>query len=190
MSKWSGRNALYYGDNLAVLRESIPDESVDLIYLDPPFNSNASHNMLFKSPDGDQSAAQIEAFDDTWHWTDVAESAYREVLTSGNSDASEMLRAMRSFLAETDVLACMTFPPAHRVKLHSTNPLGRLNGEIKRRTEVVGIFPNEAAIIRLLGAILLEQNDECSVQRSRYLSLETIAILGDNPLVSLPDMAA
>jgi putative transposase len=91
--------------------------------------------------------------------------------------------------AETDVLAYMTFPAAHRSKLHSTNPLERLNGEIKRRTEVVGIFPNEAAIVRLVGAILLEQNDEWSVQRSRYLSLETIASLSDNALVSLPDMA-
>ena len=92
--------------------------------------------------------------------------------------------------AETDVLAYMTFPPAHRAKLHSTNPLERLNGEIKRRTEVVGIFPNEAAIVRLVGAILLEQNDEWMVQRSRYLSLETIATLSDNPVVSLPNMAA
>jgi transposase-like protein len=92
--------------------------------------------------------------------------------------------------AESDVLAYMTFPTAHRAKLHSTNPLERLNGEIKRRTEVVGIFPNEAAIIRLVGAILLEQNDEWSVQRSRYLSLETIATLGDTPIVSLPDIAA
>ena len=92
--------------------------------------------------------------------------------------------------AEPDVLAYMTFPAAHRAKLHSTNPLERLNGEIKRRTEVVGIFPNEAAIVRLVGAILLEQNDEWAVQRSRYLSLETIATLSDNPMVSLPDMAA
>ena len=92
--------------------------------------------------------------------------------------------------AETDVLAYMTFPTAHRAKLHSTNPLERLNGKIKRRTEVVGILPNEAAITRLVGAILLEQNDERAVQRSRYLSLDTIATLSDNPIVSLPDMAA
>jgi transposase-like protein len=91
---------------------------------------------------------------------------------------------------ETDVLAYMAFPTAHRTKLHSTNPLERLNGEIKRRTEVVGIFPNEAAAIRLIGAILLEQNDEWVVQRSRYLSLESVAALGDNPIVSLPIMSA
>jgi len=68
----------------------------------------------------------------------------------------------------------MSFPTAHRTKLHSTNPIERLNGEIKRRTEVVGIFPNEAAIVRLFGAILLEQNDEWAVQRARYMTLETI----------------
>jgi len=86
---------------------------------------------------------------------------------------------------ETDVLAYMTFPPAHRLKLHSTNSLERLNGEIKRRTEVVAIFPNEAAVIRLVGAILLEQNDEWVVQRARYMTLETLAPLSDDPLVSL-----
>ena len=91
--------------------------------------------------------------------------------------------------AEADVLAYMTFPVAHRPKLHSTNPIERLNGEIKRRTEVVGIFPNEAAITRLVGAILLEQNDEWAVQRARYMSLETIAPVSDDPIVMLSAVA-
>jgi putative transposase len=92
--------------------------------------------------------------------------------------------------SEADVLAYMTFPSQHRAKLHSTNPLERLNGEIKRRTEVVGIFPNEAAITRLVGAILLEQNDEWAVQRARYMTLETITALSDDPIVNLPLAAA
>jgi len=92
--------------------------------------------------------------------------------------------------AEPDVLAYMAFPAQHRAKLHSTNPLERLNGEIKRRTEVVGIFPNEDAITRLVGAILLEQNDEWAVQRARYMTLETIAPVSDDPLVSLPALAS
>jgi putative transposase len=92
--------------------------------------------------------------------------------------------------AEADVLAYMDFPTAHRSKLHSTNPLERLNGEVKRRTDVVGIFPNGDAIIRLVGAILLEQNDEWAVQRARYMTLETIAPLSDNSIVSLPAVAA
>ena len=87
--------------------------------------------------------------------------------------------------AEPDVLAYMTFPKEHRAKLHSTNPIERLNGEIKRRTEVVGIFPNEAAITRLVGAILMEQSDEWAVQRARYMTLETMAPLSDNPIVML-----
>jgi transposase-like protein len=92
--------------------------------------------------------------------------------------------------AEEDVLAFMTFPKEHRAKIHSTNPIERLNGEIKRRTEVVGIFPNEASITRLVGAILLEQNDEWAVQRARYMTLETIAPLGDDPILMLPAVAA
>src|SRR3954452_7802057 len=92
--------------------------------------------------------------------------------------------------AEADVLAYMTFPAAHRTKLHSTTPLERLNGEIKRRTDVVGIFPNEAAITRLVGAILLEQNDEWAVQRARYITLETLPPMSDDPSVSLTAIAS
>jgi putative transposase len=91
--------------------------------------------------------------------------------------------------AEEDVLAYMTFPKEHRAKIHSTNPLERLNGEVKRRTEVVGIFPNEAAITRLVGAILLEQNDEWAVQRARYMTLETIAPMRDDLTLMLPAAA-
>lgn len=91
--------------------------------------------------------------------------------------------------AEDDVLAHKGFPKEHRSKIHSTNPLERLNGEIKRRTEVVGIFPNEPAIYRLVGALLLEQNDERALQR-RYMPLETLAEVGDNPNISLPAVAA
>ncbi len=91
--------------------------------------------------------------------------------------------------AEPGVLAFMTFPKEHRAKLHSTNPIERLNGEIKRRTEVVGIFTNDEAIIRLVGAILLEQNDEWAVQRARYMTLETINQVSNDHLVSLQAVA-
>ena len=81
-------------------------------------------------------------------------------------------------------------PEGSSLEIHSTNPIERLNGEIKRRTDVVGIFPNEDAITRLVGALLLEQNDEWAVQRGRYMSLETIAPLSDDPIVKLPAVAA
>jgi transposase-like protein len=83
----------------------------------------------------------------------------------------------------------MDFPKEHWAKICSTNPIERLNGEIKRRTDVVGIFPNDDAIIRLVGAILMEQNDEWAVQRARYMTLETIAPISDNPIVILSAVA-
>src|SRR5271154_750933 len=90
--------------------------------------------------------------------------------------------------AEDDVLAYMSFPADHWPKIHSTNGLERLNGEGKRRTDVVGIFPNDEGIVRLVGAILLEQNDEWAVQRARYMTLETMAALSDDAIVGLPAM--
>ena len=120
-------NHLHYGDNLTVLRESIASESVDLIYLDPPFNSNAGYNVLFKAPDGSGSAAQIEAFDDTWHWNDSAESAFADVLRSGNGAAAEMLRAMRGFLGENDMMAYLAMMAARLIELHRVlKPTGSL----------------------------------------------------------------
>jgi site-specific DNA-methyltransferase (adenine-specific) len=111
-------NLLYYGDNLGVLREHIADESVDLVYLDPPFNSNASYNVLFRAPDGVQSQAQIEAFDDTWHWTESAENAYWEVLHGKNTNAARMLEAMRGFLGENDMMAYLAMMAIRLIELH------------------------------------------------------------------------
>src|SRR5262249_21175836 len=122
--------ALYYGDNLEVLRSGvIPPESVDLIYLDPPFNSNATYNVLFKAPSGKQSQAQIEAFEDTWHWTadDGAELAFDEVMRSGNTEAANMLRAIRSFLGENDMMAYLTMMAVRLIELHRVlKPTGSL----------------------------------------------------------------
>ena len=91
--------------------------------------------------------------------------------------------------AREDVLAYTAFPREHWPQIASTNPLERLNGEIKRRSDVVGIVPNPAAVIRLVGALMLEQNDEWAVSR-RYMSLESLAVLSDAPRVRLPGVAA
>ena len=94
MADWT--NQLYFGDNLSVLRDYIPNESVDLIYLDPPFNSNATYNVLFKERSGEDSAAQITAFDDTWHWTIDSERAYQKVITDGPDKLGKLLQTSRS----------------------------------------------------------------------------------------------
>jgi DNA modification methylase len=114
----STRSTLFYGDNLDILRKEVRDESVDLIYLDPPFNSNATYNVLFRSLAGEQSPAQIEAFGDTWHWNKSAEDAFDQVIHSGNSDASEMLRALRFFLKENDMMAYLAMMAVRLLELH------------------------------------------------------------------------
>jgi DNA methylase len=111
-------NHLYYGDNLTILREQIRDESIDLVYLDPPFNSQATYNVLFRAPTGERSQAQIEAFEDTWHWNETAERAFDEVIHSSNTDAAEMLRAMRSVLKENDLMAYLTMMAVRLLELH------------------------------------------------------------------------
>jgi site-specific DNA-methyltransferase (adenine-specific) len=120
-------NKLFYGDNLDVLRNEIASESVDLIYLDPPFNSNANYNILFKSKTGDGADAQIEAFEDTWHWNDHAEDAFDQVIRSGNTDAAELLRAMRAFLGENDMMAYLAMMAIRLIELHRVlKPTGSL----------------------------------------------------------------
>ena len=120
-------NTLFYGDNLDILREYIADGSVDLVYLDPPFNSNATYNVLFKAPGGEQSQAQIEAFEDSWHWNASAEDAFDQVIKSGNTDAAEMLRAMRSFLKENDMMAYLAMMAVRLLELHRVlKPTGSL----------------------------------------------------------------
>jgi site-specific DNA-methyltransferase (adenine-specific) len=120
-------NNLYYGDNLDILRSQIKDESIDLIYLDPPFNSQANYNVLFRAPTGERSQAQIEAFEDTWHWNETAERAFDEVVQSSNTAAAEMLRALRTFLKENDVMAYLTMMAVRLLELHRTlKPTGSI----------------------------------------------------------------
>jgi putative transposase len=138
---------------------------------------------------GKSSRRVVSAFMATAFAQDCAEAAkmqWRRVA----DQLRPKLPKLAAFMDEagTDLLAFMSFPAEHWSKLHSTNGLERLNGEIKRRTDVVGIFPNDEAIVRLVGAILLEQNDEWAVQRARYMTLETMATLSDDPVVGLPAM--
>ena len=111
-------NKLYFGDNLPLMREHIPNESVDLIYLDPPFNSNANYNVLFREHDSSESAAQIQAFEDTWKWNKEAELAYQRVVTQGPRKLADMLQAMRTFLGRNDMMAYLTMMAPRLVELH------------------------------------------------------------------------
>lgn len=120
-------NQLFFGDNLGVLRESIKSESVDLIYLDPPFNSKRDYNLLFKSPKGHKSEAQITAFEDSWHWGQQAEGEFHEILHQPNTAVAEMIRALRAFLGENDMMAYLTMMASRLLELHRVlKPTGSL----------------------------------------------------------------
>ena len=110
------KNKLYYGDNLQVLRDYIPDQSVDLIYLDPPFNSRQDYNVLFAEKDGHRSAAQITAFKDTWEWNEEAARSYEEVIEQGGRVADAM-RAFRTLLGGSDMLAYLAMMAPRLVEL-------------------------------------------------------------------------
>ena len=99
------KNKLYFGDNLKIQREYVPDASVDLIYLDPPINSSATYNVLFKEKSGEESAAQITAFEDTWQWSQEAEAVYREIVERGPRKLADLMQALLAFLGRNDMMA-------------------------------------------------------------------------------------
>jgi site-specific DNA-methyltransferase (adenine-specific) len=102
------KNTLYYGDNLHVLRKYIGDDSIDLIYLDPPFNSRADYNLLFKEPTGKPSEAQITAFEDTWHWNQETEITFQDIVDTAPDDVVKMMKSFREFVKGNDVMAYLT----------------------------------------------------------------------------------
>lgn len=125
MESW--QNQLYFGDNLYILREYIQTESIDLIYLDPPFNSNATYNVLFAEKSGESSTAQITAFEDTWHWGLEAETAFKELVTTGPVKVSQLIDALRRFLGQNDMMAYLVMMAIRLVELHRVlKPTGSL----------------------------------------------------------------
>jgi site-specific DNA-methyltransferase (adenine-specific) len=120
-------NTLFYGDNLPILREYIPDESIDLIYLDPPFNSNRSYNVLFRDESGKEPEAQIEAFEDTWHWNETAAQAYEELVTEASDEVTKAVGALRDLIGTNQVMAYLVMMGIRLVELHRVlNPTGSI----------------------------------------------------------------
>lgn len=120
-------NHLFYGDNLDILREHIPTASVDLIYLDPPFNSNRNYNVLFRDESGKEAEAQITAFEDTWHWGEDAARTYHELVTVTGGEVGAMIGALHSFVGENQMMAYLVMMAARLVELHRVlKPTGSL----------------------------------------------------------------
>lgn len=120
-------NTLFYGDNLPILREYVSDESVDLVYLDPPFNSNRNYNVLFRDESGEHSEAQIEAFEDTWHWGPEAAETYHELVTEASDEVSRAVAALRDLIGTNQVMAYLVMMTARLVELHRVlKPTGSL----------------------------------------------------------------
>jgi site-specific DNA-methyltransferase (adenine-specific) len=143
-------NVLYYGDNLEILRRYIKDETIDLIYLDPPFKSNKDYNILFTEQNGSRAAAQIRAFKDTWRWDQAAAAAYREVVENGPQRVSQVMQSFRTFLDEADVMAYLAMMAPRLI-------------ELKR-------------VLKRTGSIYLH----CDSTASHYLKILTDAVFSPN----------
>ena len=148
------KNTLYYGDNLDILREYIPSESVDLIYLDPPFNSKRTYNVLFKHEDGQDSQAQMAAFEDTWHWNIEAERTYHELVTEAPDNVAQMIAALRQFIGTNQMLAYLVMMAIRLVELHR--------------------------VLKLTGSLYLH----CDPTASHYLKIVLDAIFGADKFVN------
>lgn len=127
MPKQITKNTLFYGDNLPILRDFIADESIDLIYLDPPFNSNRSYNVLFKDESGKEPESQIHAFEDSWHWNEAAQATFTELQTEAPAHVSAMINALHGFIGGNQMMAYLVMMAARLVELHRVlKPTGSL----------------------------------------------------------------
>ena len=151
MPKPITQNTLFYGDNLPILREHVPDESIDLIYLDPPFNSNRSYNVLFKNERGEEAEAQIAAFDDTWHWNAAAERTFHELIQNAPAHVVAMLGALREFVSTNQMMDYLTMMAARLVELQrvliqvksghvKSGDVRDLRGVVEREEAAIGVF--------------------------------------------------
>jgi DNA modification methylase len=157
-------NKLYYGDNYDVLQRYVQDESVDLIYLDPPFNSRQDYNVLFAEKDGSQSNSQIHAFEDTWEWNIDAERSYEHVVEQGGRVA-EAMRAFRIFLGGSDMMAYFAMMAPRLAELRRVlKQSGSILSPLRRDSEPL---PQDSDGRRLRAAVLSQRGDLEAVARAQ-----------------------